>query len=213
MKDSLHNSLHRALISPACLFIPALLLLSFNLCADQIIYDDALENGWLDYGAASHNYSATTPAPVHSGTYSATVDMQFPFDLLWINLATPMSSTPFASLSFWINGDTQGGQQLWLRGVANGGTFFPPVALAAPVAGTWTHMTVSLSDLGVANLPDFQGIVFESSTSSAQPTFVLDDISLVSVPEPSVALMLAPALVGFAWLRRKNKKKYLGGDR
>jgi hypothetical protein len=115
--------------------------------------------------------------------------MENAFDLFRINLASPISSTPYASLSFWINGDTQGGQLLWLRGVAAGGSFFPPVSLAPPVANTWTHMTVSLSDLGVANRPDFEGIVFENRTTSAQPIFVLDDISLVSIPEPSALVL------------------------
>ena len=39
--------------------------------ADQIIYDDALVNGWQDYGWATLNYANTSP--VHSGTYSISV--------------------------------------------------------------------------------------------------------------------------------------------
>lgn len=179
-----------------------LLIASSSALADQIIYDDQLENGWQDWGVAIHNYS--TPSPVHSGSFSVSVDMENAFDLLRINSASPISSTPYASLSFWINGDTQGGQQLWLRGVANGGGFFPPVLLASPVANTWTHMTVSLSDLGVANRPDFEGIVFENSTTSAQPIFLLDDISLV--PEPSATALCGLSLVCAFRLRKARCK-------
>src|SRR5437868_2834167 len=138
------------------------LLLGFSgiARADQIIYDDALENGWQDWGFAIHNYS--TPSPVHSGSYSVAVDMENAFELLRIN-NTPFDSSPYSALSLWINGDTQGGQQLWLRGVAAGGSFFPPVLLASPLANNWTHITVSLSALGVANRPDFEGIVFQNS--------------------------------------------------
>jgi len=194
----LHPSKH-------CLRVSAFVLLLFAasiLRADQVIYDDALENGWQDWGVATHNYS--TPSPVHSGSYSLSVDMENGFDLLRINLASPISSTPYASLSFWINGDTQGGQQLWLRGVAAGGSFFPVLPLAAPIANTWTHMTVSLSDLGVANRSDFEGIVFENSTSSAQPIFLLDDIQLVSIPEPSSILVFGLGLFASLKLFRRS---------
>jgi len=197
-----NNSLMKTLpknlgVTSASSFLAAISILLLLLCstvarADQIVYDDALENGWQDWGVANHNYSLLSP--VHSGSYSVLVDMENPFDFIRINLASPISSTPYESLSFWINGDTQGGQQLWLRGVAAGGSFFPVVPLAAPIANTWTHMTVSLSDLGVANRSDFEGIVFQNRTSVAQPIFLLDDIQLVSIPEPTA---FATLLVGF----------------
>ncbi len=41
------------------------------LRADQIVYDDALENGWMDWGWASINYNNTSP--VHSGSKSISV--------------------------------------------------------------------------------------------------------------------------------------------
>ena len=174
--------------------IPVLLLLLCSTVAraDQVIYDDSLENGWQDWGVAIHNYS--TPNPVHSGSYSVSVDMETAFDLLRIN-NTPFNSSPYASLSFWINGNTTGGQQLWLRGVASNGAFMAPVALPIPVSNTWTHLTVSLSDLGVANHSDFEGIVFQNRTQVAQPIFLLDDIQLVSIPEPSSILLCGLGLL------------------
>jgi len=38
----------------------------------QVIYDDALENGWVSYGWATLNFSNTSP--VYSGAYSISVD-------------------------------------------------------------------------------------------------------------------------------------------
>src|SRR5438067_550537 len=113
------------------------LLLGSSLArGDQWIYTDSLQNDWQDWGWAIHNYSASSPAPVHSGTYSVAVDMENAFEGLRINqpYGSPIDSSPYSALSFWINGDTQGGQQLWLRGVAAGGNFFPPVLLASPLA-------------------------------------------------------------------------------
>ena len=181
-----------------------LLLCSTVARADQIVYDDALENGWQDWGVAIHNYS--TPSPVHSGSYSASVDMENAFDLLRIN-NTPFNSSPYASLSFWINGNTTGGQQLWLRGVVSNGAFMAPVALPIPVSNTWTHLTVSLSDLGVANHSDFEGIVFQNRTQVAQPIFLLDDIQLVSIPEPTSALLLLLGFFGVFRLVRPNRAR------
>src|SRR5262249_52886678 len=100
------------------LVISALLLLGFSLArADQIVYDDALENGWQDWGWTIINYSASSPAPIHSGTYSIAVNMVNAFDGIRIDHVSGFDSSSYASLSFWINGDTDGGQQLWLRGV------------------------------------------------------------------------------------------------
>ena len=39
--------------------------------ADQIIYDNALENGWQNWGWATLNYA--NPSPVHSGSDSVSV--------------------------------------------------------------------------------------------------------------------------------------------
>jgi len=39
---------------------------------DQVVYDDARENGWQDYGWATINYANTNP--VHSGSDSISVN-------------------------------------------------------------------------------------------------------------------------------------------
>ena len=98
-------------------------------------------------------------------------------------------SSPYSSLSFWINGGSAGGQQLYLRGVASG-NFQPPITLSPLSTDTWTQVTVPLSSLGVANRQDFEGIVFQDATFSPLPVFFLDDIRLVDVPEPSSLLLL-----------------------
>ena len=49
----------------------AALALQLTARADQIIYDDALENGWVNWGWATLNYANTSP--VHSGSDSISV--------------------------------------------------------------------------------------------------------------------------------------------
>ena len=151
-------------------FLPQLALL-----ADQIVYDDALENGWLNWGWATLNYASTSP--VHSGSDSISVSMT-----AWqgIQLYHPnMDSTPYASISFWLNGGSSGGQHLQVYGLLNGGGQSATYALGSVAANTWQQFTVPLSALGVANQATFSGFVIQDSAGTTEPTFYLDDIVLV----------------------------------
>ena len=77
----------------------------FAAKADQVVYDDALENGWENWGWATLNYANTSP--VHSGSDSISVT----FSGAWqgIQIWHPdMDSTPYAAISFWLNGGSSG---------------------------------------------------------------------------------------------------------
>ena len=149
--------------------------------ADQIVYDDALENGWQDWSWATRSYTNTSP--VHSGSDSISVTAG-----AWagIQLYHPdMDSTPYASISFWLNGGASGGQKLQMYGLVHLGSTnnfsqSQRYQLATLVAGTWQQFTVTLSALGVAGQTNFTGFVIQDSSGAAEPTFYLDDISLVS---------------------------------
>jgi Glycoside hydrolase family 44 len=154
-----------------------------GLRADQIIYDDTLENGFEDWGYATENYANTTP--VHSGSDSISVTVGSGYQGIQIINPSGINDSGFTSLTFWLNGGSSGGQSLQAYGcLAIGGTGnvaqSPRVPLATPVANTWQQYTISLSSLGVANAANFSGFVIQSSINPAQPTFYLDDISLVS---------------------------------
>ncbi len=47
-------------------------------------------------------------------------------------------------------------------------------------ANSWEHFNVPLSALGVAGAPNFTGFVIQDAIGAVQPTFYLDDISLVT---------------------------------
>ena len=94
------------------LFLPQL-----ALQADQTVYDDALQNGWQNWGWATLDYANTSP--VHSGSDSISVTMS-----AWqgIQLYHPnMDSTPYFSITFWLHGGTSGGQNLKVYCLLNGG--------------------------------------------------------------------------------------------
>jgi hypothetical protein len=167
------------------LFVGAFLL-SFNWhvasqTANQIVYDDALENGWQNWGYATINY--TNPSPVHSGSDSVSVTIASPWEGIQIWHAD-QSSTPYSGISFWLNGGT-GGQKLQVYGLSDsGGTnnfsnstrfMLPPLA-----ANGWQQFTVPLSALGVANEPNFTGFVIQDAQGSVWPAFYMDDVMLVT---------------------------------
>ena len=152
-------------------------LTAFSLVvqADQIVYDDALENGWQDWGWASINYNNTLP--VHSGSNSVSVTITDGSGQAIYIAHGAFDASLYTNLTFWINGGATGGQQLRVQGHVNG------IALAftnlpALVANTWQPFIIPLAALGITNQPNMDGFWIQDRIGSAQPTFYLDDISL-----------------------------------
>ncbi len=157
------------------------------------IYADALTNGWQDWSYASTRNLANT-APVHSGTHSISVTITGAWGAIQLYHAD-MTNAAYASISFWLNGGPEGGQQLQMY--ANLGT--PIVTqnarypLNTPLANTWQQYTIPLSALGVANQTHFSGFAIQDSGGSAEPTFYLDDIQLVSAAGPALTHLTVDA--------------------
>jgi hypothetical protein len=150
---------------------------------DQTIYTDSLQNGWQDWGWAALNYTNTSP--VHSGSHSISVTVG-QWQAIYI-AHTAFDSSPYVNLSFWINGGSAGGQQLLVKGHA-GGVEQTAINLAPLAANSWQKITVSLASLGVANRPDMDGFWIADRIGAAQPTFYVDDITLLAgtnAPAPS----------------------------
>jgi hypothetical protein len=186
----------------------ALGVLRVSAQTTQVIYDDALENGWTSWGwATTINFANTSP--VHSGSDSISVTCGSGYQALYLH-ATAFDSTPYTNLTFWINGGSSGGQPLQVQGTL-GGTSQVAVVLAPLTANTWTQINVSLSALGVADQPNMDGFWIQSQSSSAIPTFYVDDISLQGGPAiTNVAVSVAvdaqanrtpisPLIYGTAW--------------
>ena len=149
------------------------LLSPLMLCADQIIYDDALENGWQNWGWASINYNNTSP--VHSGSNSISVTITNNTSQA-IYIAHPaLVATLYTNLTFWINGGAAGGQQLKVQGHAYGSAQ-GVINLPTLVAGTWQQFTIPFATLGITNQMD--GFWIQDRIGAVQPTFYVDDISL-----------------------------------
>ena len=147
------------------------------------IYTDHIVNGFQNYSWAAVNLQNTSPAYPGS-TYDISVT-----DGGWQALAfqcQEINSTPYSSVTFWVNGGSSGGQHIQVFGLldwTNQGGY--PITAGLP-ANSWRQITVPLSSLNVANQPNFGGIWIQGDTGSAQPTFYVAAVSLVAAAAPSV---------------------------
>jgi len=167
-------------------FIPALLLILPALSLAQTnmaIYTNSLVNSWSD-GSYNVTLNYANTSPVYTGSsHSISVTITNAYGGIALNHSS-LTTTGFASLSFWLNGGSSGGQQLQMYGNLSSGTQSARYHLASPSANSWQLYTVPLSALGVANTNNFTGFALQDAAGSTEPTFYLDDIQLNAVVPP-----------------------------
>jgi len=141
---------------------------------NQPIYTDSLQSGWESYGWATLNYASTSPVQAGKDAISVTAAA---WQALYLHHAAE-DSTPYKSLSFWINGGA-GGQKLQVQATLSGSAqaAYP---LGPLPANTWQQVTIPLSTLGVANNSAFDGFWIQDTTGTSQPTYFVDTISLIA---------------------------------
>lgn len=148
--------------------------------ADQIIYDDALQNGWQNWSWATVNLANTSP--VHSGADSISVtadNTSSDWQALYLGVAA-MDVSSYTNLTFWVNGGV-GGQSLLVQGLLNGSSQ-TGVPVGPLPANRWVQVNCSMTALSVANQTDFTGFWIQAQGASPVPTFYVDDISLQTGP-------------------------------
>ncbi len=150
---------------------------------DMVIYDDALQSGWLNYGWAAIHCS--NPSPVHSGTASISVSDTSTSDRA-LYLAHPgFDSTPYRSLSFWIYPTVPGPNQLQVRALLSGSAQPPhPLSFTPEQVGHWQPVKIPLAALGVASSRDLSGFWIQNITGKPV-TFYVDDVTLIAIPPPN----------------------------
>jgi hypothetical protein len=142
------------------------------------IYTDNLVNAFQNWSWASVNLQSTTGP--HSGPYCISVT-DGGGQALWFH-QQQFNTTPYDSLSFWINGGA-GGQQVAVIGDLDGAeqTYYP----LSPLGTSWQQITIPLSALGVANQPNCTGFRIKGTTGP-QPTFYVDDVQLLPATNPPI---------------------------
>jgi alpha-N-arabinofuranosidase len=143
--------------------------------ADQIIFDDALENGWTSYGWATLNFANTSPT--HTGADSISV-YATNYGALYLH-HTAFTTAAYSNLTFWVYGASPAQLSLKVQATVNG-TAQPEIDLPLLNSGTWQQVTLSMSALGVAGGTMDGFWIQQLSTSPYQ--FYVDDISLTALP-------------------------------
>jgi hypothetical protein len=168
----------RRKIAPTLLYVLSLALAQV-FCAlgqtNQLVYSDTLQNGWQNWSWAANNLVNTSP--VHSGADSISVTCSN-YTALYLHHSA-FDSTPYASLTFWLNGGSAGGQVLTVESTLNGANQSTTYQLPALAKNTWQQFTVPLSAIGAANQPNVDGFWLFNNANAALPVFYADDISLV----------------------------------
>ena len=144
---------------------------------DQVLYDGYLENGWQDWGWATHNYSNAAPV-LNAEPYSVSVTCSN-YSALYFGRQASIDSTPYANLVFSANGGA-GGQMLAVAGHigSNPENWF---YLASPLpASTWTNVTIPLSALNIVAATNLDGIWIGIQSPNSSPAFYLDNVYLQS---------------------------------
>jgi hypothetical protein len=149
--------------------------------ANLPFYTDNLVNGFQNYSWATVNLTNT--APVYSGSNSISVTDGANYQALYLENSA-FNTTPYSSVSFWINGGASGGQKEQVSALL-GGTSQNDYSLGTLETNTWQHFVIPLSALGVSNATNFNGLWIQSSIAAAQPTFYVDDIELIAAPAPA----------------------------
>ncbi len=148
-----------------------------GLRADQIIYDDALQNNWVNYSWATVSFTASSP--VHGGSKSISVSCTN-YQALYLHHNNAFDSMPYTNITFWIYVTTGAPQTLTVAGTISGANQPPTYTLPALTASNWTKITVPLSSIGVANNANFDGFWLQSQSGGQIPIFYVDDVTLVS---------------------------------
>ena len=144
------------------------------------VYDDALVNGWENW---SWNTTVATETTIVS-TGASSLAVTLAGGGLSLHHAD-LDTQNYPTLTFWINGGAVGGQLLALNIERDNGVQ-TPLPLSPLVANTWQKITISLADLGGANIPDLNRITFREVSGGSAATFYLDDIRFDLAPPPSV---------------------------
>ena len=158
---------------------------------DQAVYTDSLQNNWADWSWGCTSDLNNTSV-VHSGAKGIGVTLTAAWGAFSIH-HNDMDSSPYTSITFWINGGSTGGQQLQLAallGDVNGGTVSGTMTLGALPTNAWQQVTVSLAALGAANQPNLTRFWLQDQTGGAQPVFYVDDITLLANPVTPPAVTL-----------------------
>ena len=149
------------------------------------VYTDNLVNGFQDWSFNStRNFS--NPTPTNSGSHSISVTITSGFGALDLEQPSDFNTTLYSSISFWINGGAVGGQRLQIFIRLDHNVQSVTFALPKLQTNVWQQVIIPLSAIGAAGITNFTGFGIQSTISSSQPVFYVDDVQLTAAPAPTI---------------------------
>lgn len=145
-----------------------------------IIFDDQLQNGWLDWSWATINKANTNPVSSGSKSISFTLG---PYTALYFHHPSPISVGSYASLQFSINGGSVTTNFIQVKlydtsatPVAIGNAVTLPVAIQV---NKWVTETIPLSAFGLPAGTQFSGVVILYNQNNNGGVIYVDTLSLL----------------------------------
>jgi Glycoside hydrolase family 44 len=148
--------------------------------ATTYVYTNTLTAGWQNWSWGTTVNLAASSGLSSSKSISATITTAWA--ALWLQNATPVTTTTANAVQFYINGGASGGQQLTLKAADKAGNFIEPGFPVTASANTWTLVRIPLGDLGVSDA--VSGLVWQDATGTGVNEFKLDSISFVQLTTP-----------------------------
>ena len=153
--------------------------------APLTIYDDQLQNGFLDYsyGGAAGDINFASTAQPYAGTKSIAFAGNNFNAVAAAHPTVDYSTASYPTLHFWVHGGTVGGQQLRVYLELDGGVVAQAeldsyIAGGAIVANAWREVTVSLTGAPLSYNGSFDRIDIQSDIGGAQPVLYIDEVTL-----------------------------------
>ncbi len=151
------------------------------------VYTDKIEWG-LEAWSWNGVYDYSSTSPVANGTTAIAATFTSGWAAVYLHSNVHIYTDSMQTLRFFIHGGSTGGQQLsvgvdGLNGAAPATTTRVSVV---PRANAWTLVEIPLSQFGVVQI--IKGVFWSDPTGNSQPTFYVDDVSVVGVapaPDPS----------------------------
>jgi hypothetical protein len=190
-----HEPRRRSVLALAAVAAGALAALAAApaAAAVQTIYDNALRNGWQDWGWATRNLAQTA---IYQSAPDAISWEPDNFQGLYFH-SNPGAARPnvadFTAVRFWIDG--AGGNQAVRLVIYQSGAEIGSLDLT-PLPAGWTQRTVTWAQLGVV-ATSFDGIIFQANAAANQATAYVDDLELVQAvtgPPGPVTVAVDPGL-------------------
>jgi hypothetical protein len=146
-----------------------------------MVYDDALQNGFVDWSWATHNLNNNNP--VSSGLNSIAMQPDN-WGGVYFHNENHFNLADNNRLSFMIHGGTVGGQLIRVYFQENGNAI-ATTDIPALAANTWQNIVISLSDLGVT-FGGFNDIIFQDRTGTDQTEIYIDEVKILDNIDPPI---------------------------